>query len=158
MPQELTVFLTAMTPLGELRAALPLALLGFKMSLFGAYIISVLGNMVPVFFLLLFYRYLAEYLMKKFVWAKRFFGWLFERTRKNFKGDYEKWGKLALMIFVAIPFPMTGAWSGALVAWLFGFRYWESIFFIFMGVCLAGAIVGAVVVGGSEFFKILFVS
>ena len=62
------------------------------------------------------------------------------------------------MIFVAIPFPMTGAWSGALVAWLFDFRYWESIFFIFMGVCLAGAIVGAVVVGGSEFFKILFVS
>lgn len=150
--------MTAMTPVGELRAALPLALLGYKMNLFGAYSLSVLGNMVPVFLSLLFYRYLVEYLMNKSTTVKRFFGWLFERTRKRFTGNYGKWGKLALVIFVAIPLPMTGAWSGALAAWLFGFKYWESVWLIFGGVCLAGIIVSAVVSGGSEFFKILFVS
>ena len=149
---ELTVLLTAMTPVGELRAALPLALIGYKMNLAVAYGLSVLGNIIPVFFLLLFWRYMAGYCRKKFKICDRFLCWLFERTRRKFAVKYERWGKLALVLFVAIPLPITGAWTASLAAWLFGFKYGESVLLIFSGVCLAGVIVSLITLGGLKMF------
>jgi len=139
--QELIIILTSMTPIGELRAALPIALLSYKMSLASAYILSVLGNMIPVFVLILFWKYSVKFFMQNFKICEKFFNWLFERTRKKFEGKYNKWGKLALVIFVAIPLPVTGAWTGSLAAWLFDFKYWESILLIFLGVCVSGIII-----------------
>lgn len=150
--QEVKVLLTAMVPMGELRVALPLALISYRMSLAVAYVLSVLGNIIPVFFLLLFWRYAAEYCQRKFKICDRFFKWLFERTKKKFEGKYQRWGKLALVIFVAIPLPGTGAWTGSLAAWIFGFKYWESLILNFIGVCLAGIIVGLLTIGGLNLF------
>ena len=124
LSQELSTFLTAMAPIGELRIALPIALVSYKMNIVLAYVLSVLGNIVPVFFLLLFWRYVVRSLMRHFEFFDRFMNWLFERTRKKFENNYQKWGKLALILFVAIPLPVTGAWTGSVAAWLFGFRYW----------------------------------
>ena len=58
---ELTTILTAMTPIGELRVALPIALLSYKISIVPAYILSVIGNMIPVFLLLIFWKYFANF-------------------------------------------------------------------------------------------------
>jgi len=138
---EIKTLLTAMTPIGELRAALPIALLSYKMNILPAYILSVLGNMIPVFVLILFWKYSVKFFMQNFKICEKFFNWLFERTRKKFAGKYNKWGKLALVIFVAIPLPVTGAWTGSLAAWLFDFKYWESILLIFLGVCVSGIII-----------------
>jgi len=138
---EIKTLLTAMTPIGELRAALPIALLSYKMNILPAYILSVLGNMIPVFVLILFWKYSVKFFMQNFKICEKFFNWLFERTRKKFEGKYNKWGKLALVIFVAIPLPVTGAWTGSLAAWLFDFKYWESILLIFLGVCVSGIII-----------------
>ncbi len=143
---ELTTILTAMTPIGELRVALPIALLSYKISIVPAYILSVIGNMIPVFLLLIFWKYFAKFLMK-FKIFNEFFSWLFERTRKKFEGKYNKWGKLALVIFVAIPLPVTGAWTGSVAAWLFNFKYWESILLILLGVCISGVVVSLISLG-----------
>jgi len=149
---EIKTLLTAMTPIGELRAALPIALLSYKMNILPAYILSVLGNMIPVFVLILFWKYSVKFFMQNFKICEKFFNWLFERTRKKFAGKYNKWGKLALVIFVAIPLPMTGAWTGSLAAWLFGFKYWESVLLIFLGVCVSGIIVSLISLGGLTIF------
>ena len=82
----------------------------------------------------------------------RFFNWLFERTRRKFEGNYAKWGKLALIIFIAIPLPITGAWTGSLAAWLFGFKYWESIVLCALGILGAGVIVSLITLGGLQIF------
>jgi uncharacterized membrane protein len=148
---EIKTLLTAMTPIGELRAALPIALLSYKMSIVPAYILSVIGNMIPVFLLLLFWKYFVELLMKHSKTFNKFFTWLFERTRKKFEGKYKKWGKLALILFVAIPLPITGAWTGTVAAWLFDFKYWESIGLIFLGVCISGVIVTLLSLGTKIF-------
>ena len=83
----------------------------------------------------------------KFKIFNEFFSWLFERTRKKFEGKYNKWGKLALVIFVAIPLPVTGAWTGSVAAWLFNFKYWESILLILLGVCISGVVVSLISLG-----------
>jgi len=149
---ELSTLLTAMTPIGEIRVALPIALLSYKMNIVIAYVLAVAGNLLPIFFLLLFWRYLAEFLMKKSPFFNKFLNWLFARTRQKFQGSYEKWGKIALVIFVGIPLPLTGAWTGSVAAWLFGFKYWESILLNFLGICLAGLIVAGLTLGGINIF------
>ena len=153
-PPEIATILTALTPIGELRVALPIALINYKMSIVPAYFLSVLGNIIPVFLLLLFWRYLAKFLMQYSQICDKFFNWLFERTRKKFEGKYKKWGKLALIIFVAIPLPITGAWTGSLAAWLFDFKYWESIILILLGVMISGLIVTLVSLGGLNIFSV----
>lgn len=145
---ELVVFLTAMTPLGELRAALPLALISYKMAWIKAYALSVIGNMVPIFLWLLFLKYIYRMLAKKSKIVESFFEWFFNRTRRRFVGKYEKWGKLALVLFVAIPLPITGAWTGGTAAWLFGYKYGESIILICLGVLIAGLIVSLITLSG----------
>ncbi len=149
---EIKTLLTAMTPIGELRAALPIALINYKLNLASAYFLSVLGNIIPVFLLLLFWRYLADFLRAHSKICDIFFNWLFKRTHQKFEGKYRKWGKLALVIFVAIPLPMTGAWTGSLAAWLFNFKYWESVLFIFLGICISGILVALLSLSGIILF------
>ena len=153
MSNEILIFLSAMVPIGEIRVALPIALVAYKMNIASAYLLAVAGNMVPVFLLLLFWRYLAEWLIAKSKVGRNFFEWLFERTRNRFADKYARWGKLALVIFVAIPLPITGAWTGTLAASLFGFKYWESIGLIFLGVLISGVIVGLLTLGGIGIVK-----
>jgi uncharacterized membrane protein len=141
MTNEIVTLLNAMTPVGELRVALPIALVVFKMNFWAAFFLSVIGNIIPIFFLLWFWKYMVKILKNNFKIFDVFFDWLFERTRKKFKKKYEKWGKLALVFFVALPLPVTGAWTGSVAAWLFDFEYWESIGLIFLGVCISGLIV-----------------
>lgn len=150
---EITTLLTAMTPIGELRVALPLALVSFKMNILPAYLLSVAGNIIPVFFLLLFWHYIVEQCVNKFKICDKFFNWIFRRTRKKFEGKYEKWGKLALVLFVAIPLPITGAWTGTVAAWLFDFKYWQSVGLIFLGVLISGVIVGIITLSGLNFIN-----
>ena len=71
----------------------------------------------------------------------KFFTFLFERTRRKHSKKFEKWGALALITFVAIPLPITGGWSGALAAFVFGIPFKKALPLIFSGVIIAGVIV-----------------
>jgi len=137
----------AMTPIGELRVALPLALASYHINPWLAYGLAIVGNILPIFLLLLFWKYLVKFLIDNFIFFKKFFDWLFERTRRKFIKKHERLGKLALVLFVAIPLPITGAWTGSVAAWLFNFKYWESIGLIFLGVIISGVIVSLLTLG-----------
>jgi uncharacterized membrane protein len=135
----LWVILTAMTPISELRGAIPLALFELGMSPVQAYIYSVIGNMLPVTPLLLFLEPVSNWL-RRYRSFDRFFDWLFARTRR-YNDRMEKYGALGLASFVAIPLPMTGAWTGCAVAFVFGIRFKYAFPTILAGVLVAGVIV-----------------
>jgi len=132
-------FLSAL-PISELRGAIPLALAVYKMPVFPAYIFAVLGNIVPVIFLLLYLKPFIDFVSRWFL-LKMFFNWLFKRTRLNNQKKYEKYGALFLLFFVAIPLPITGAWTGSVAAFIFGIRFWYAFPTIAGGVMIAGIIV-----------------
>ena len=134
-------FFTAMIPIGELRASIPVALLSFKMGIIETYIISVIGNLVPVVIILWVMEPVSRFLMKRFNWANRFFSWLFNRTRKRHSAKLEKYQGFALISFVGIPLPITGGWTGALIAYVFGIPPKKALWQITIGVLIAGIIV-----------------
>ncbi len=138
LPRELIVMIVGALPVTELRGAIPLALsFGFSMS--KAFWLSVLGNIIPVAPALFLLEPISSRLRRFKLWA-RFFDWLFERTKKN-ADAIGRYGALGLAIFVAIPLPMTGAWSGIIAASLFKIRFRYAFISITAGVIAAGLIV-----------------
>jgi uncharacterized membrane protein len=134
-----------MIPIIELRGAIPLAHNVWGVPLWESYLWAVLGNMVPIPFVLLFLEPVSKWLRRHSKIMERFFAWLFARTRRKHSKTFEKWRDLALCLFVAIPLPGTGAWSGALAAFVFNVPFWPSLIAIFCGVLLAGAAVTVVI-------------
>ena len=146
LPVWLITLVAAALPVSEVRGAIPLAIGVYGYSPLDAYLLSVFGNLLPIIPLLLFLGPVSDYL-RRFRWGDRFFSWLFARTRRKYIQEHENFGLTALAIFVAIPLPMTGAWTGCAVAFLLGFRFWPAFAAIAAGVLLAGVIVTATVVG-----------
>lgn len=159
MPPWLATMLMAMIPLSELRGAIPVAHLSFHMPLWQAFIFAVIGNMIPIPFILWFLGPASRWLMEHSKLMDRFFNWLFARTRRKLQKQYELYAELALMVFVAIPLPFTGAWSGAVAAFIFDIPFKKALFWIFLGVLGAGCAVTAVValLGPNSFLWKLFV-
>ena len=139
MIEYLYLFLVAMVPIAELRGAIPLGIY-WGLSPILVFIIAIIGNMVPVPLILLFLEGIEKYLRRSEKMA-RALDWLFERTYKKADEKVRRWEYLALILFVAIPLPGTGAWTGSLIAYLFKFDIKKSMLSIFIGVLIAGAIV-----------------
>jgi len=152
MLNEFITFFTAALPLSELRGAIPLAILKYGFSPYKAFIISALGNILPVLPLLVGLEKISEYLSHKFYWFNRFFSWLFERTREKHKDHFHYWGDLALFIFVAIPLPLVGAYSGVVAAFVFGIPLKRAFWSIVLGVLAAGLIVTTITIFGENIF------
>ena len=167
MTPELQVFLAAMLPLGELRASIPIALTIFRLNWLSAYLISVIGNLAAVLLILLLLEPFFAIISKKSPTCQKFFTWLFERTKKKYNNQMAKYGSAALVAFVALPLPLTGGWTGALIAVLFGIPLKRSFPLIGLGIMIAGLIVllatltGITVekyLGWQALFLILFIS
>lgn len=136
-----------MAPIGELRAAIPIGLTVFKLGVIETYIISVIGNMIPILIIIFLLEPISNLLSKHFKFFKWFFNWLFEHTRKRHSHKFEVLEEITLVTFVAIPLPMTGAWSGALASFVFGIPPKKSLPLIFLGVLIAGVIVTLITLG-----------
>ncbi|MDZ4182321.1 MAG: small multi-drug export protein [Candidatus Cloacimonadaceae bacterium] len=133
------VLIISMLPLIELRGSIPVAILLFNMHWSEAVLLSVVGNMIPIpFILLLMDRFFA--LISKNRHGARFSQWIFKRTRRKGK-VIETYEALGLTIFVGIPLPGTGAWTGSFAANIFGIRFWRAMLYIFVGVLLAATVV-----------------
>lgn len=141
MTPEIQTFFLAMTPFGELRFSLPIALSVYNLDLVSAYFISIIGNLIPIVLLLLFLEPVSSRLSKNFKIFEKFFTWLFEKTRKKYNSQMEKYGYPALVLFVAIPLPITGGWTGSLIAFLFAIPFKKAFPLISLGVIIAGLIV-----------------
>ena len=137
----LIIFLISMVPLIELRGAIPYAV-GFELPLVPSYIVAVVGNMLPVPFIFLFARKILEWGKDKKVIGK-FFTWCLEKGEKGGRKLEAKAGRglyVALLLFVGIPIPGTGAWTGTLAASILNMDFKKSVLFVLLGVLLAGAI------------------
>lgn len=140
VPPWLVVTIISMLPIFELRGGIP-AGKALGLPVWEATVIAVAANMLPIPFILWFLGPFSRWLSKHSRTMDRFFTWLFARTRRKHSKSFERWKELALMIFVAIPLPMTGAWSGAVAAFVFDIPFATSLIFIFLGVIIAAAIV-----------------
>ncbi|MDD8030774.1 MAG: small multi-drug export protein [Acidobacteriota bacterium] len=155
MPSEFQVLLLAMAPISELRGAIPVGLAGLKLPFWEVFLISYVGNLIPVAFLLLALEPLANFLSGRFKIFRKLFDWLFQRTRKNIATWVEKYGQKALVLFVAIPLPVTGGWTGSIAAFLFGFPFRVAFPLIALGVLIAGVIVSVLTLSGIAIEKYL---
>lgn len=148
MSPELVILLISMSPIFELRGAIPVAIGVYDMPVLSAFLWAVLGNIIPIIFILLGLDLLINKLLIHRIYIlNRFFAWLFERTRRNHSRKFERWKEFALVILVAIPLPFTGAWTGALAAFVFGIPIKRAFPLIGLGVLIAGIIVSLVTVG-----------
>lgn len=150
IPGWLMTMIAAALPISEVRGAIPLAIGVYGFSPLKAYLLSVLGNLLPIIPLLLFLGPVSDFL-RRFSIGDRFFSWLFARTRSKYIKDHENFGLTALAVFVAIPLPMTGAWTGCVIAFLLGFRFWPAFAAIAAGVLIAGVVVTTAVMGVQVF-------
>ena len=138
-------FLISMLPVGELRVGLPYGIaLGLEYPL--ALMAALLGNMIPVPFIIV-------YIKRIFAWMRRHMPRMNAlitklEDRANLKGEtVQKYGHWGLLLFVAIPLPGTGAWTGALIAALLDMKTEKAVPYIMLGVCIAASIMTLVTYG-----------
>jgi len=144
--QEIITILLGAAPISEVRGAIPLAIAVFHFSFLKAYFLAVIGNLLIIIPALFFLHKFSDFLMHRVYFINRFLTWLFERTQRLHQDHFHHygWAPLALFIFVAIPLPLTGAWSGVVAAFIFGIPFWRSVLSISLGVLAAGIIVLAI--------------
>ncbi len=148
LKKYLIVFFVSMIPLIELRGAIPISQ-GMGLPIWTSYVVSIIGNMVPVPFIYLFARKVLEWGADKPVIGK-FFTFCLEKGKKGGEKLQAKAGRglfVALMIFVGIPLPGTGAWTGTLAASLLDMKFKDSVIAVMLGVLLAGVIMMAASMG-----------
>ena len=148
VPDELTVFLISLMPILEIRGGMIAARL-LEMDFLKAFAICYVGNMLPIPFIILFIRKIFEFL-RRFKFFERIIVKLEKKTEKNKDKvmRYEAWG---LLLFVAIPLPGTGGWTGALMAALLDIRIKRSLPIIAIGVLIAGFIMSGLTYGLFQF-------
>ncbi|MCR4676703.1 MAG: small multi-drug export protein [Sphaerochaetaceae bacterium] len=139
-------------PISELRGGIPYAYLN-GVPIIYAYLLCVLVNalVAPFFFFFLETIHKAMYRLS---WYRKFFDKSVARARKKVGEKIQKYGMAGLMVFVAIPLPITGAWTGALGAWVMGLDKKKSSLFIALGVMISGIIVSLVILTGSSLSSI----
>ena len=143
MHKYVIVFLVSMIPLIELRGAIPYAI-AFDLPLLQSYIIAIIGNMLPVPFIFFFARKLLVWGQDK-KYIGKFFSWCLRKGEKGGRKLEKKAGMgiyVALLLFVGIPLPGTGAWTGTLAASILNLDFKKSVVSIMCGVILAGIIMG----------------
>ena len=148
MRKYLIVFLISMVPLIELRGAVPYAV-GMGLPVVPSLVVSVLGNMLPVPFIFLFARRILEW-GKASKYIGGFCRWCLEKGEKGGRKLEEKAGRglyVALLLFVGIPLPGTGAWTGTLAASMLNLDFRKSVLYVLLGVLLAGVIMLAASLG-----------
>ncbi|MFC1658347.1 COG2426 family protein [Candidatus Omnitrophota bacterium] len=138
LPEELSVVIVAMLPVFELRGAVPL---GFYLGMppVKIFILALIGNLLPVVPLYFLLQPVSRFLSRAPLF-RRFFNWLFAHTKKKAE-IIQRYEAIGLMLFVAVPLPVTGAWTGTIAASLFRVKFKYTLPAVIAGVVIAGLIV-----------------
>lgn len=151
---HLAVLICSMIPIIELRGSIPLGAL-LNMPFWLNYLLSVVGNMLPIPIILLFVKAVLNWMAKcQIKLFNKIANWIFRKADKN-RPKIEKFGFWGLYIFVAIPLPGTGAWTGSLVAALIDMRFGKAILAVALGVLTAGVIMTLISYGVLGFLSFL---
>jgi uncharacterized membrane protein len=146
------VIVLSMLPFSELRGGLPLAF-AFGINPITAFLVAVAANIAVVPLIFLFLDYAHKHFMKIPPYA-RLFNHFLERTRRKAEKKLGDLGYFGLLLLVAVPLPVTGAYTGTLAAWFFELDRKKSMMAIAGGVVLAGIIVSTVVITGTSAFNL----
>jgi uncharacterized membrane protein len=139
LPGWFQIFFFSAIPWLEARYIIPYAMLELDWNWWQAFPLAVAGNILPIPFILIFFKYVEKFLRRYQFWTK-IMDWLFARTRKKADSKIAKYEYLGLLIFVAAPIPFTGGWTGALIAYLFGLKFSKSLITISLGIIIAALI------------------
>ena len=140
-------FLWSMTPIGELRLAIPIGMGRYDLPWYWVLPVAVIGNLVPGIFWLLALPKLAP-LLSRLPLLGSFLRWRTESLRKHNSQRFHKYGVGALALLVAIPLPVTGVWTGCLAAWTFEIPFRRALPSIALGALMAGIIVTGLTAAG----------
>lgn len=143
-PKELATFLIAMLPIAELRASIPVAITVYKMPPVWAWFWSVLGSVALGTLTVSVLEPAISYLTRHSDFLGKLWRRYIDRIHRKNRKSFDKWGSLALIIFIAIPLPMTGAFSGAVAASIFQIPFKKAALLISAGCAIAGIIVTGV--------------
>ena len=149
--RRLCVFFCSMIPIIELRGAIPLGA-GLGLPFWQAFLLSIAGNILPVPFILLFIKAIIAWSAKsKIAFLNKFASFLNRKIEKN-RERIEKYSFWGVCLFVAIPLPMTGAWTGSLVAAALDMKFWRALLSCIIGVLIAGVVVTLISYGALAIF------
>jgi len=137
--QELIVIIISVLPIIELRGSIPVGMGLFQLPWYQALCLAIIGNLLPVPFLLLFFQAMVKYIKRVRVGEKLISPLI--RHAERHTVAVEKYERIGLMVFVAIPLPWTGAWTGAMAASLLGIKFRSAFFSIMAGIIISGVIV-----------------
>ena len=147
LPEWFQIFFMSMIPWFESRYVIPLAILSYGWEWYHAFPIAIVGNILPIPFILKFFHIIEKWLRNYKFWAN-LMDWLFARTRARADSKIRRYEHIGLLIFVAFPVPFTGAWTGALIAYLFNLKFGRSLITIFLGILAAASIMTIVTLTG----------
>ena len=141
IPDWLSVVLLSALPITELRASIPVALFYYNFSPTQAFIFSILGNAIPFGVIFLIFPHLLIWMQKYSPSLHHLMNKHLNRLEWRYADKYHKWGAIFLFLFVAIPIPGSGVWTGSLIAIIFGMKPKLSIPAILLGMCVSAVIV-----------------
>ena len=144
------ILLLSTLPVTELRASIPIGILILKQSYSATFFYSILGNLLPIAPVYFFLQPISRQLSKA-GFMRRFFDWLFERAKKR-SGLIERYEAIGLMLFVGIPLPGTGVWTGCLIASLLRMKFAPTFLAATAGVLIAAIVVTALTLLGKSAF------
>lgn len=140
-PKELATFLVSMMPITELRASIPVAIVKWEVAPFWAWFWSVLGNTLMGALVILVVEPVTKLFINRINFLKNFWEKYINRIKTKNTEKFEKWGAIVLISFVAIPLPVTGAFTGAVAASIFQIPFKKAVPLLFTGCVIAGIIV-----------------
>ena len=152
LPHTLATFLLAMIPVSEYRVALPVALEVYRLPFWQAFLLTIAGSTLPAFLALVLIGPIVLSAEKHSRPIHRFFTWLFEHTRSRHERKFEVYQDLILILLVAVPIPLTGVYTGALAAYVFGIPFWRALFLIIASVIIGTLIITGLTVGFVNIF------
>lgn len=153
MNDLLYAIILSMLPIAELRGGIPYALAN-EINPWVAYFVCCGANILAFPIVYLFLGIFHDLFMKIKLY-QTLFDKLVARTRKKVEKNLEKWGFWGLMVFVMIPLPVTGAYTGSFAAWIFGIKKRKAFLAVTCGILIAGIIVSAIFLSGAELFNFM---
>lgn len=153
LPPEWTTVIIAALPVVEVRGAVPVALELFDMPVASGMFFSFIGSAVPAVLLPSILEVVEKPLRRTFRFVDRLFEWIIARVQKRYTDKYRAMGAIGLIVFIAIPLPVTGVWTGSLAAWLFRIPKRYAIPSIVVGTAISTLIVTVTTISGFAFLR-----
>jgi uncharacterized membrane protein len=137
---EWATFIISMFPVTELRASIPIGIEVYHLAIWKVWLLAVVGDLVPALVILTLTPYVNDWVQENKLLGPHYTKEL-EKAQRRFEVKYAKYGAIGLIIFVGIPLPLTGSWTGSLAAFVFNIPFKKSAPLITAGVCLAATLV-----------------